>query len=256
MVLKELSHVLVVGELKVDNGFGKVDILLQELVVEGHSLSQICIMAMPEDLLEELGHDRMNFRGPAKEQFDACNNQIGLKLNGAETGLILLFIDDLFEHIGRLRDVLTEGTENPNEGRFTAFFNKFVEVFLVDELAELFDQVRVLSQDVLKHDHGFIDNICNFKIKEVAELTGNILGNLRKTDDDGSEAPNGSLSDIGVDISHILAQLIDDLLDVVLRGNLTKNFKFYVLDVAWLIVLHEELLVLVLEHQVAASLHK
>lgn len=79
------------------------------------------------------------------------------------------------------------------------------------------------------------------------------LGDRRKTDDDHTKTANRPFRNICVYISYIFAELIYNLLNVVLAGNESQNFQFNVFDVGWLVVLHEEMLIFIFEEDVSSA---
>lgn len=62
--------------------------------------------------------------------------------------------------------------------------------------------------------------------------------------------------DFDIHVRHILRKLCDDVLDVRLGCNLSQNLQFKVLDVAWFIVLNEELFVFSFKDPVCTSHHE
>ena len=77
-----------------------------------------------------------------------------------------------------------------------------------------------------------------------------------QANDNRAKASDGALGDLSADIRHVLAQLVHNLLDIALGGDLGENLQLEVLDVGWLVVFDEELLVFGFEHKVGTSEHE
>ena len=147
--------------------------------------------------------------------------------------------------------MLTELAQNPNKSSLAVCLSHLIHVLPCEERSEFGDVLRVFPEDILENNHGFIGHIVDPKTQEGPQLHRAVLGDTRKADDDSAKAPDRALGDLRIDICDILAQLVHNLLDVVLTGNVAENLELDVLNVARLIVFHEELLVLVFEVDVS-----
>jgi len=76
---------------------------------------------------------------------------------------------------------------------------------------------------------------------------------MGQTNDDSAKTSDWSFCNIGAHISDILTKLVNNLLDISLRGNLRKDLELQVLDVRGLVILYEKLFVLCLKNEVGAA---
>ena len=93
-------------------------------------------------------------------------------------------------------------------------------------------------------------------MEEVLQLLGDLLRDGRQAHNNHTQTANGPLGNVGVDICHVFAKLVHDLLDVCFTSDLPKDLQFNVLDVGGLVVLYEELLEFVLKENITTAQHQ
>lgn len=75
--------------------------------------------------------------------------------------------------------MLTELTQDPNKRALAIHFGNLVWRDLGQERCEVVDEGTVLTQYILKNDHGLSGHVVDSESEEVAELSRNRLCHLR-----------------------------------------------------------------------------
>ena len=159
----------------------------------------------------------------------------------------------LLEDVRGSFNQVTEFAQNPDKRDLAFILDDLISLDASHQRHEIVNKVRILSQNVLEHLDSLSGDICDLQSEEVFQLCLDGLRQLWQPNNNGTKALDRALGDLSAHICDVFAQLVDDLLNVAFAGDLRQDLKFQVLDVAWLVVLDEKLLVLGFENEVGSA---
>lgn len=160
----------------------------------------------------------MHFRSSFEEESCCSYNKETLKHNWVTFSI---FLNNLFKKIWSLFNIFSELTNYPNKGRLTSIIGKLGNNLSIEEYGKILDHFRIFSKNIFQNKQCFSGDIGNSQCQKVSKLTSNILCNRWKSHNNGSKALNWFLSNFHIDVCNILTKLIDNLLNIVLTGNMS-----------------------------------
>lgn len=114
----------------------------------------------------------LHFWSSLEEQLRAGRDQVTLQNGGA---CFLLFFDDFLEDVGTVFNVLAKLTQNPDICLSSICFSNLLETFFGAEWHKTLNEIGVLPENVLEHDHCFIGHVVDPQTQEVSELLSYVL---------------------------------------------------------------------------------
>lgn len=169
LILKELLELAIVRQCQI-LGFRHVS--LHEAVQEIGALLQMGVSAILHDFHELLLEKGLGLWRPLEEKLEDADEKCAGQL-----AIVHLFtlLSHLLKDVWGIFDVLAELAQDPNEGDLALVLNDLVGLDFADERHEVVYEVRVLSEDILKHLDSLSGHIGDLEAEEVLELAGDGL---------------------------------------------------------------------------------